>query len=115
MTVRLILISLFFLISCRQENGDRHRAKAKHHVGTPSVNDFIFLAWQQSDTLLGDVNQFISDVKEMPNISRPKRSIITDSRYPLKSLYGVWGGGPDEPAADFELDSSRFLVADYDG
>jgi hypothetical protein len=115
MTIRLTLILLLFTVACGQRNGNKEISGSKDGMTLDSADYFISLAYKQSDTLLGDVNQFISDVKGMPNIERPKQSLIINSKYSLKDLRGVWGGAPDEPVADFELDSSYFLVADYDG
>jgi hypothetical protein len=58
---------------------------------------------------------YISDSKNLPRIKRPPRSYIKDPVFDVMTLYGIWGGGDEEPAADFEINAEIFHVEDYDG
>jgi hypothetical protein len=140
---RLTIILIIFLLSCgttKQENQENSIDSVTTEIKSEVISDehpnielkldtivqsidpsedslllsFINLG-QRFNTFPEDSYQFLNDDPNTQNIKRPSRTYIKMPKYPLKNLFGVWGGGKDEPVSDFRIDSKIFDVADYDG
>jgi len=44
-----------------------------------------------------------------------KKSEITDSKFPVDSMLGIWTVDTSGPHADFELNRDYYFIVDYDG
>ncbi|MES2546014.1 MAG: hypothetical protein V4548_14110 [Bacteroidota bacterium] len=131
---KLIIISLYFLFSCGQVTSNKHINEQIETDGDDNIqkelkmdnivqsiskrDDSImkhFIRIAQLDSTSEDNYSLISDALQIKNIARPDRSYIQNPKYSLDNFFGVWGGGENQPVADFQVDAKNFEVGDYDG
>lgn len=104
----LLSVSVLLLLSSCE--GDR---KQDAYVGADSVTeDSTASVYQQHVITILEAN---IDLDSVENIERPAASEITNLKFPLSNLYGIWTYDPEGPHADFELNEKWFFVVDYDG
>lgn len=60
-------------------------------------------------------SDYNTDLKSVPNINRPEKSVVTDPSFDTALLWQIWSLDNEGPHADFWWKEAYFRIVDYDG
>jgi hypothetical protein len=89
--------------------------KVEENIKKDSILDYYIPLAIKNIELEIDNEFYRSDVEETRNIERPTKSYVSNPKFDVNNLYGVWGGDETEPVSEFQIDSQLCDIADYDG
>ena len=115
--LNFVLISTLILlaVSCKNEKKNNNQNfETETKLKTDSTKVYDELANTQKGKII-TISEYNSDNKNIENIERPEKTIIRNLEIDTTKAFGVWTRFPNDPVAEFRLDSESFFVADYDG
>lgn len=110
-----ILLLMLISISCKNEKHDEEMdTEMRLVLKTDTLEAGIEGTYPNKKEQL-IVSKYNSEYPEIENIKRPEKTIIKNLEIDTTEAFGIWTQYPNEPHADFWLNSESFFIVDYDG
>lgn len=105
---QILIVCLLLMVACNTK--EKNAAEEKSQNVSHGYNELA----DSTNRETYSISDYNADNPDVKNIDRPERSTVK-TEIDTTLLFGIWVSNLDAPHADFDITSSYFRVADYDG